>query len=649
MKKKVTSVVGLLLLLVGLLYFSAVPVSAATVATISVSLPNQTVNPGDSFDVNLVITNTTPVYMWQVDVIYDTSKLTYVSITEGTFLKNNGTTNAMPPDMSTPGTLAAICYAMTGSASAPATTNGALAKLRFTAKTGVSGVANINLANVLLASPDGNQIPNSTVVTNNGSVTINSGSNNNTTSTTTSTTTTTTATTTTTTPSTTSTTSTSTTTATTPAPTVISFSPSTGGSGTSVTIYGTNFSGITAVKFGDNEANDYSVNSATKITASAGSGTTGKISVTGAGGTAVSSGNFTFTSVTSTSATQKSTSPTAAQTTTSSFANSNSMKIITTGNGNQAVKTTSNNINTSPSSLVSSTNGVHVLDISDSIDNSGLLLRDFQQSGIFYNGNNQVSVQIRSGTRGINADGSPVEAITLQPGNNIPPAPTGMEIISSVEFGPSAATFSNPIMVVMEYSPVNVNDKNLTFSYFNTLNNKWETADYTLDAQNHRVFANISHFSLYAIMTKGNGAVAGIGWSMVSTIILTEIIIGGIILFLFLQRKPNPRPLKPAPSVSAPAVMRSEPQNINNTNIAWDDILPANIKKGAPFKTQLEVIGGKVSISQNNGSLPLEIVNTGDTRLIVSLEYDPEIYPQGNAKIIVLSAEQFEKTKEMRK
>jgi hypothetical protein len=352
--------------------------------------------------------------------------------------------------------------------------------------------------------------------------------------------------------------------------------------------------------------------------------------------------------MTSTSAAQKNSSTPAAVTTASSA--SNSMKIITTGSGSSSIKTTVSNVNTVSSLPVIGTNGAHVLDLSNIIDTSGLLLKDFQQGGIYYSGNNQISLQIRSGTRGVNVDGTPVQAISIQPGTNVPAPPSGLEIVSPLEFGPSGATFSNPIAVIIEYDTANLNSKNLTFEYYDNQSGKWAPGDYTLDTQNHRVIANISHFSLYSIMTKGAGAVTGIGWSMALIIILTEVILGGVILMLFLQRRPQPRPLQPAAAaVSVPEIVRQEPQNIRNTNIAWDDILPANTKKGAPFKTQLEVIGGKVTLSQNNGSLPLEIVNTGDTRLIVSLEYDPELYPQGNAKIIVLSAEQFEKTKEIRK
>jgi hypothetical protein len=80
------------------------------------------------------------------------------------------------------------------------------------------------------------------------------------------------------------------------APTVTSFSPTSGPVGTSVTINGTNFTGVTAVKFNTTAATTYTVNSSVKITATVPSGaTTGKISVSNGSGTGTSTSSFTVT------------------------------------------------------------------------------------------------------------------------------------------------------------------------------------------------------------------------------------------------------------------------------------------------------------------------------------------------------------------
>ncbi len=81
-----------------------------------------------------------------------------------------------------------------------------------------------------------------------------------------------------------------------PAPTINSFTPATAGTGATVTISGTNFTGTTSVSFGGTPAASFSVVSATAITAVVGSGATGSISITTPGGTASLAG-FNFSTV----------------------------------------------------------------------------------------------------------------------------------------------------------------------------------------------------------------------------------------------------------------------------------------------------------------------------------------------------------------
>jgi len=79
-----------------------------------------------------------------------------------------------------------------------------------------------------------------------------------------------------------------------PIPTISSFTPNSGCSNsTSVVITGTNFTGVTAVRFGGINATSYIVNSPTQISAVPAAGASGAISVISAGGTATSAGDFT--------------------------------------------------------------------------------------------------------------------------------------------------------------------------------------------------------------------------------------------------------------------------------------------------------------------------------------------------------------------
>ena len=109
-------------------------------------------------------------------------------------------------------------------------------------------------------------------------------------------------------------------------PTISSFTPTSGNSGTSITITGTAFTGATDVTINGNSVILFTVNSDTSITATVPLGTSGPIRVTNAGGTNISSSNFTynpavFTTGTLTAFSKCSGSASAAQTFTVSGAN----------------------------------------------------------------------------------------------------------------------------------------------------------------------------------------------------------------------------------------------------------------------------------------------------------------------------------------
>ncbi|MCU0425232.1 MAG: IPT/TIG domain-containing protein [Candidatus Kapabacteria bacterium] len=78
-----------------------------------------------------------------------------------------------------------------------------------------------------------------------------------------------------------------------PQPTITSFAPTSAPTGTVVTINGTNFTGASIVRFGATTAANFTVVSATQITAQVGTGMSGNVSVVTSGGTATLAG-FTY-------------------------------------------------------------------------------------------------------------------------------------------------------------------------------------------------------------------------------------------------------------------------------------------------------------------------------------------------------------------
>jgi hypothetical protein len=77
-------------------------------------------------------------------------------------------------------------------------------------------------------------------------------------------------------------------------PAISSFTPTSGTSGTVVTIHGAHFRGTTLVRFGGTSAASFSVLSDSVVSAVVGTGSSGPIKMTNARGTGVSSGSFNY-------------------------------------------------------------------------------------------------------------------------------------------------------------------------------------------------------------------------------------------------------------------------------------------------------------------------------------------------------------------
>ncbi|MBN1368448.1 MAG: IPT/TIG domain-containing protein [Dehalococcoidales bacterium] len=253
--KPVFSVGLIICLLVSLLAFPVNGVAASS-CTVSISPAAQSVANGATFTVDITIDTTTPFLGWQADLSYDATKIDYVSVTEGTFLKNFATTHGgftyFTPGAQTSGMITAFGCAAINVTTGGLTGSGTLCTITFHAKDAIDAVTPINLANVKVSGEGA--IPVSGVTVTSGSVNIGSPP---------------------------------------PAPTITDFNPSSGKQGDSIIITGTNFTEAYAVSFGGTAAQSFIVNSDTQITVIVASGSSGVVSVTTPGGTATKDG-FTF-------------------------------------------------------------------------------------------------------------------------------------------------------------------------------------------------------------------------------------------------------------------------------------------------------------------------------------------------------------------
>jgi hypothetical protein len=120
----------------------------AVAPALSISPASQSVNDGDTFTIDVNIDNpSTASGSWQTDVDFDASKLTAVSVTEGSYLSGVGaTTFGAGAIDNTGGHITNIYSALQGTGSK--TGSGTLCTVNFTAKAGASGSTDISLANI---------------------------------------------------------------------------------------------------------------------------------------------------------------------------------------------------------------------------------------------------------------------------------------------------------------------------------------------------------------------------------------------------------------------------------------------------------------------------------------------------------------------
>jgi parallel beta-helix repeat protein len=104
------------------------------------------------------------------------------------------------------------------------------------------------------------------------------------------------------------------------------------------------------------------------------------------------------------------------------------------------------------------------------------------------------------GTKALDPFGNPVTIIIITTPSSLP-ADTPREVIESglyFKFGPSGTTFSQEIMVTMDFDPADFEGR-IPVIYTYTSEDGWIALETTVDWENGRATAMISHFSLYAL------------------------------------------------------------------------------------------------------------------------------------------------------
>lgn len=105
-----------------------------------------------------------------------------------------------------------------------------------------------------------------------------------------------------------------------------------------------------------------------------------------------------------------------------------------------------------------------------------------------------------TGTKALDPLGNPVNSIIVTTPSSLP-SDTPREVIESglyFSFGPSGTTFSQDVMITMEFNPADFEGR-VPVIYTYTSEEGWIALETTVDWENGRATAMISHFSLYAL------------------------------------------------------------------------------------------------------------------------------------------------------
>jgi hypothetical protein len=134
------------------------------------------------------------------------------------------------------------------------------------------------------------------------------------------------------------------------------------------------------------------------------------------------------------------------------------------------------------------------------------------QSVDAWSNDNNVLVYIPAGATILSTSRAPLNQISITQMTTPPTVPAGAGIIGlAYDFEPSGTNFTPAATIRFSYNPASVpsgvSPNSLQIAYYNTSTSSWVTLTTTeVDTTNHFIYAQISHFTSYAL-TYGNVAV----------------------------------------------------------------------------------------------------------------------------------------------
>jgi hypothetical protein len=80
----------------------------------------------------------------------------------------------------------------------------------------------------------------------------------------------------------------------------------------------------------------------------------------------------------------------------------------------------------------------------------------------------------------------------------------GQAVVLLYDFGPSGATFTNPITITITYDPAKLpagsSESNLYLAWFDAAGNRWVSLTSSVDSVNKKISAQVTHFTVFALI-----------------------------------------------------------------------------------------------------------------------------------------------------
>jgi hypothetical protein len=154
-----------------------------------------------------------------------------------------------------------------------------------------------------------------------------------------------------------------------------------------------------------------------------------------------------------------------------------------------------------------------------------------------------LGLDIGNGTTALTGGGEPLQTIELQPIGEPPAPPADCHIIGlAYDFGPEGATFDPPITLTWAYNPgqcpEGVAEGDLVIAYYDVETGQWVELECSVDTVNHVITANVSHFTVFAILGKAalTSPSAPLIWWLITFIVAAALIILGLGVYLLIRR-----------------------------------------------------------------------------------------------------------------